>query len=77
MTNFRLVNGLVPNMGTTEIKGATMGADQLAQSILYFTLFYHRYYMVGLGFMAWDFMYYGPQTMGGPLSAFIAGLTLL
>ena len=54
-----------------------MGADNLAMSLIYFTLFYHRLWAVGLGFAAFDTMYYGPQFAGAPLSAMIAAMTLL
>ena len=50
----------------------TMGADQLAQSLCYFTLLYHGYWTIALPFMAFDLLYYGPSTLGGPFSA-IAG----
>lgn len=50
----------------------TMGADQLAQSLCYFTLLYHGYWAVALPCMAFDFLYYGPSTLGGPFSA-VAG----
>jgi hypothetical protein len=49
-----------------------MGADQLAQSILYFTILYHGYWSFALPFMALDVLYYGPSTLGGLLAA-IAG----
>ena len=42
-----------------------MGADQMAQALCYFTLFYHRYWMIALPCMAFDFLYYGPSTLGG------------
>ena len=37
-----------------------MGADNLAMSIIYFAVFYHRMWAVGLGFAAFDTLYYGP-----------------
>jgi hypothetical protein len=46
-----------------------MGADQVAQSLIYMTLLYHGYWSVSLAFMAFDVLYYGPSTLGGPLSA--------
>ena len=54
-----------------------MGADSLAGSILYFMCFYNKYWTLGLGFFAFDFCYYGPMFMGGPLSALIGAMTLL
>ena len=54
-----------------------MGADNLAMSIIYFAAFYHRMWAVGLGFAAFDTLYYGPQFAGAPLSAMLAAMTLL
>ena len=54
-----------------------MGADQLAQSILYFTLIYHRLYMASLVIAAFETAYYGPMSIGGPLAGFVGALTLL
>lgn len=50
----------------------TMGADQLAQAIFYWTLLYHRMWLVTLPIMAADVLKYGPSTFGGPIAA-IAG----
>ncbi|CDW82825.1 UNKNOWN [Stylonychia lemnae] len=47
-----------------------MGADQLAQSIIYFALMYNRLWYIALPFMTFDALYYGPQTFGGLISAF-------
>lgn len=54
-----------------------MGADQMAQSIIYFTLLYHRMWMVALPFMAFDILYYGPATIGGPAAAVVGALWFL
>jgi len=50
----------------------TMGADQLAQSLCYFALLSGGYWSLALGFMAFDTLYYGPSTLGGPVAA-VAG----
>jgi hypothetical protein len=51
-----------------------MGADQMCQSLIYFTLIYHRYWMIALPCMAFDFLYYGPATLGGLFAGAAAGL---
>lgn len=48
------------------------GADQIAQSLIYFALLYNRMWTVSLFFMATDVLYYGPATIGGPAAA-VAG----
>jgi hypothetical protein len=52
----------------------TMGADQMAQSLMYFTLLYHRLWFVAIPFMAFDVLYMGPSTLGGPLAAVASAL---
>jgi len=54
-----------------------MGADQMAQSIIYFTLLYHRMWTVALPFMALDLLYYGPATLGGPGAAVVSAFMFL
>jgi len=54
-----------------------MGADQLAQSIIYFTLLYHRLWYVVIPFVITDLLYYGPQTAGGPVAAMVAAFCYL
>lgn len=54
-----------------------MGADQLAQSIIYFTLLYHRMWTIALPFMLVDLLYYGPSTLGGPGAAVVGALMFL
>lgn len=49
-----------------------MGADQIAQSLIYFTLIYHKMWVLSLAFMASELFYYGPSTIGGQAAA-IAG----
>ena len=51
-----------------------MGADQMCQSLIYFTLLYHRLWVVALPCMAFDLLYYGPATLGGPSSALVGAL---
>lgn len=53
------------------------GADQLAQSICYFCLLYNRMWLVALPFMAYDVLYYGPASLGGPLGAIIGSFMFL
>ena len=57
--------------------GYYLGADQLAQSIMFFTLFYHKYWYTGLALMGLSFGYYGPMTLGGPLTGMFAAMTLI
>ena len=53
-----------------------MGADNLANGLIYFTLLYHRMWFVAVPFMAFDFLYYGGSGMGGPSAALIAAWCL-
>ena len=53
------------------------GADQLAQSIIYFTLIYHKMWVVTIASMAFDVLYYGPATLGGPVGAIIGSFMFL
>ena len=82
-SNFSLLKGYFPKYefdadGVCPKYGKYfMGSDQYCQSIIYFTLLYHRMWAVSFAFMAFDFAYYGPMTLGGPLSAVIGALTLL
>jgi hypothetical protein len=39
-----------------------MGADQLAQSLIYFTLLYHRLWYLAAQLMLFDLLYNGPYT---------------
>lgn len=54
-----------------------MGADQMAMSLIFFTLLYHRMWYVALPFMAIDLAYYGPATLGGLVAPIIGALVLL
>lgn len=53
------------------------GSDQLAQSLIYFCLIYNRMWMIALPCMAFDVLYYGPATLGGPLGAIIGSFMFL
>lgn len=54
-----------------------MGADQMAQSILYFTMLYHRMWFVALPMMALHLGYYGPATLGGLVAPILSALMFL
>ena len=54
-----------------------MGADSVTAGLVYFTVFYHKAWLVGAGFIALDTIYYGPMYLGGPLSAAAGALVLL
>ena len=78
MHNVRLLGAVVPDFHCNAKDGSYyMGADQLCQSIIYFTMLYHRLWTPALVFAAFDLCYYGPMTLGGPSSAFVAAMTLL
>lgn len=51
-----------------------MGADQMAQALCYFALMYHRYWYLAFGFIAFDVLYYGPSTLGGPIAGAVGAL---
>jgi len=53
------------------------GADQLAQAAVYFTLLYHRMWLVALPFMLYDTLYYGPASIGGPAAAVVGAMMFL
>ena len=54
-----------------------MGADQLAQSMIFLTLYYYKYWYTGIGMTALSLAYYGPMTLGGPMSAMFAAMTMI
>ena len=66
LPNVRLITGKdfgikFDSMGDhPKFGGYFMGADNLAMSLVYFGLFYHRMWAVGLGLAAFDACYYGP-----------------
>ena len=76
--NVRPLQNLAPKFDCYDSQGRYyMGADQMAQSLIYFTLLYHRMFMVALPFMALDVLYYGPASIGGPAAAFVGSLMFL
>ena len=80
MPNVRLLGGVTSWMNWDAIGNNNeyyMGADQLCQSIIYFTMLYHRLWTPAIGFAIFDLFYYGPMTLGGPMSAFMGAMTLL
>ena len=76
--NFRPLYGWPVKCDSNDEKGRYfMGADQMAQSIIYFTLLYHRLWFVAAPLMLLDIMYYGPATAGGAASAILAASMFL
>jgi hypothetical protein len=55
----------------------TMGSDQICQAVIYMTLLYHRQWLIALPCMAFDVLYYGPSTLGGPLAALAGAFMFL
>lgn len=73
--NYRPLRKIFPKFDSFADDGSYyMGADQMTQSLVYFTLIYHRYWMIALPFMAFDLLYYGPATLGGLFAGTAAGL---
>ena len=73
--NFRPLSGVFPKFDSFANDGSYyMGADQMAQALCYFALMYHRYWLLGLGFAAFDVLYYGPATLGGPIAGAVGAL---
>ena len=54
-----------------------MGADILANSVVYMVLIYHRYFMIAAAFTLFDMAYLGPQGLSAPAVAFTAAATML
>ena len=76
--NVRLINKFVPKYDSYADDGSYyMGADQMAASICYFTLLYHRYWLLTLSFIAFDAFYYGPSFLGAGTSAIAGALMFL
>ena len=76
--NYRPLRQFIPKFDSYADDGSYyMGADQMCQALIYFTLIYHRYWMIALPFMAFDFLYYGPSTLGGLFAGAAGGLMLL
>ena len=76
--NYRPLQGKVPSFDSFAADGSYyMGSDQLCQSLIYFTLLYHRYYILTAALILSDVLYYGPATLGGPVAGVFAALTLV
>ena len=56
---------------------AMIGADQVAVSVMYMILFYHRLWMVGGAITLIDCTYYGLFGLNAPSVAAFAALTML
>lgn len=70
--NVRPLRPYIPKFDSFADDGSYyMGADQMAQALIYWTLLYHRLWLVALPFMAFDILYYGPATTGGPAAALV------
>ena len=68
--NIRPLQGFPMKFDSFDDKGKYfMGSDTFCQSIIYFTLLYHRLWFVALPCMLYDTLYYGPATLGGPIAA--------
>ena len=78
MANMRLLNfSWIPKFDCDQPNRYYMGADRLAQSVIYLALLYNKIWTPALIFMALDVGYYGPMCAGAPLSALVAAMTLL
>lgn len=76
--NYRPLKKYIMNFDSFAEDGSYyQGADQIAQSIIYFTLLYHRMWTVALPLMAFDLLYYGPATIGGPGAAVVGAFMFL
>ena len=75
--NFRPIYGMGIPKFCAHGPGYSMGADQLASATAYLALMYFKMWYPVLGFIAFDFAYYGPQGMGGCAAGFLGGLALL
>ena len=54
-----------------------MGMDQVTAGLCYFTLFYHKLWIPAAVFAAFDTVYYGPMSLGGPISGAAGALALV
>jgi hypothetical protein len=54
-------------------KKQQMGADILANSVVYMVIIYHRYFMIAAAFTLFDLAYLGPTRRSAPAVAFTAG----
>lgn len=76
--NFRPLQGFIPKLDSFANDGSYfMGADSLALSLIYFTLLYHKLWIVALPLMAADLLYYGPAIGGAPAAAIVSALILV
>ena len=76
--NPRLLYGLgIPKFDCGHGNDYYMGGDALAQSIIYFALFYMRLWTPGMAFMGFDLVYYGPRGLAGPSAGLLGALTLV
>lgn len=67
--NYRPLAKLFPKWDSYADDGSYyMGSDQMCQALCYFALMYHRYWYLAFGFIAFDVLYYGPSTLGGPIA---------
>ena len=60
-----------------EERNAMIGADQVAMSVAYLILFYHRLWPIAGGIALFDVAYYGLLGASAPSVAGLAFLTLL
>lgn len=78
LNKLRPARAIMPKWDSFAEDGSyTMGADQMVQSLFYFTLCYHRYWLPALGIAAFDVLYYGPASLGGPFAGFAGALMFL
>ena len=76
--NVRPLQGIPMKFDSYDDKGKHfMGSDTFCQSIIYFTILYHRMWYVALPIMLYDTLYYGPSTLGGPIAALGGALIFL
>ncbi len=76
--NYRPLSHYFPKHDSNANDGSYyMGADQMAQSIIYFTLLYHGLWTVALPVMAFDLLYYGPSTLGGIAAPIVGSFMFL
>ena len=54
-----------------------MGMDHITAGLCYFTLCYHKLWIPAAAFAAFDLVYYGPMSLGGPVSGAAGALALV
>ncbi len=68
--NYRMFGEYVKHLDSSSKDGSYyMGADQMAQAIIYFTMLHRRLFYIAIPCMIADVLWYGPSTLGGPVSA--------